>query len=465
VLNPVSAVNSLVAYLYRRLNQNDLDLPVNADRSPAVTCGTANTCSITDNGAVLECPDAQCATVPAGDRVAAYVTQRGNTTYVTYTTNGLPLTNLIRDFVPFGDVIADLTEPLLTEIVSSAYPNGSPIPADPSKYQPATPFSSLTHLAGIPNAIEQGLSEATGSESTTTSTTALTADDPTPTDNKKLTTADGPKPLTNVVRDSDKTVPQSAAGDDTPSPTSDPVAIVGRPTKDEAKTTESDTTAKKPEARPKAATNPDAGIVVGMAAHCDGDYWNHNAAYYPWLVAIAAEHHGDVLDVGCGDGLLAQRLAPVSRSVTGIDPDPAAVARATDRLAAHRHVTVSQQDFHEYQPGTRRFDVITFVASLHHMDLHASLIKARDLLTPTGEIAVVGCSANKTARDWVWSVMCVPAARLGSWLHSETRNIGVVVTDPQEGLDDIRRTVDDVLPRASVRRALYYRYLLRWRSQ
>jgi 2-polyprenyl-3-methyl-5-hydroxy-6-metoxy-1,4-benzoquinol methylase len=153
------------------------------------------------------------------------------------------------------------------------------------------------------------------------------------------------------------------------------------------------------------------------------------------------------------------------RSVTGIDPDPAAIARATDRLAAHRHVTVSQQDFHEYQPGTRRFDLITFVASLHHMDLHASLVKARDLLTPTGEIAVVGCSANKTVRDWVWSVMCVPAARLGSWLHSENRNIGVVVTDPQEGLDDIRRTVDDVLPRASVRRALYYRYLLRWRSQ
>jgi hypothetical protein len=38
------------------------------------------------------------------------------------------------------------------------------------------------------------------------------------------------------------------------------------------------------------------------------------------------------------------------------------------------------------------------------------------------------------------------AARFGSWLHSETRNIGVVVTEPQEGLDVIRRTVDEVLP-------------------
>jgi hypothetical protein len=58
--------------------------------------------------------------------------------------------------------------------------------------------------------------------------------------------------------------------------------------------------------------------------------------------------------------------------------------------------------------------------------------------------------------------MCVPAGRIGSWLHSETRDVGVVVKDPQEGLDDIRRTVDEVLPGALVRRALYYRYLLRW---
>jgi hypothetical protein len=147
----------------------------------------------------------------------------------------------------------------------------------------------------------------------------------------------------------------------------------------------------------------------------------------------------------------------------GIDPDPEAIGRAADRLASVRHVTVFHADFQDYQPGAHRFDLITFVASLHHMNLRASLVKARDLLTPTDEIAVIGCSANKTVRDWVWSAMCVSAARIGSWLHSETRGIGVVIKDPQEGLDDIRGMVDEVLPAASVRRALYYRYLLRWK--
>jgi 2-polyprenyl-3-methyl-5-hydroxy-6-metoxy-1,4-benzoquinol methylase len=173
-------------------------------------------------------------------------------------------------------------------------------------------------------------------------------------------------------------------------------------------------------------------------------YWNHNTAYHPWLIDIALRHKGDVLDV------------------TAIEPDPAAVRRATERLAVHRNVSIEHSDFGDYQPGGRRFDLITFVASLHHMDLRTALTKARGMLTPTGEIAVVGLSANKSLSDWAWAAACVPAARIGSRLHRETRDIGVVVTNPKENLSEIRRTVADVLPGASVRRALYYRYLMRW---
>jgi PE-PPE domain len=236
VLNPVAAVNSLVAYLYRHLNQNELDLPVNPDGSSSVTCGTANTCGITDAGHVLECPDAQCGTIPAGDRVAAYVTERGNTTYVTYTSNGLPLTNLMRDFVPvFGKVIADLTEQALTQIVNSAYPNGNPIPADPSKYQPATPLSSLTQLAA-----PAPTTATTGSAPKTTSPTAIAATEETRSGTQPAATPeDKPKPSTSLTRDSKKAVPQIEHDEATPSSPTDPVATVDK--------TEDDEKAEKPE--------------------------------------------------------------------------------------------------------------------------------------------------------------------------------------------------------------------------
>lgn len=169
-----------------------------------------------------------------------------------------------------------------------------------------------------------------------------------------------------------------------------------------------------------------------------------------------------MLDIGCGDGLLAQRLATVSRSVTALDPDTSAVDRARARLASDDHVTVSHTSFDDFDPGGRRFDVITFVASLHHMDLRASLQKARGLLTPAGEIAVVGLAANTTVRDWLWALTTLPAARAGSWWHRETRDIGVVVAEPREGLDEIRAIAREVLPGARVRRGMYFRYRLSW---
>nr|WP_155910153.1 MULTISPECIES: class I SAM-dependent methyltransferase [unclassified Mycolicibacterium] len=182
------------------------------------------------------------------------------------------------------------------------------------------------------------------------------------------------------------------------------------------------------------------------------------------MVGIAERHGGDVLDVGCGEGLLAQRLIPVSRTVTAIDPDASAAQRAHARLGDHPQVMLSQSSFDAFDAGGRRFDLITFVASLHHMDLRSALVKARQLLTATGEIAVVGLSANRSPADWLISAAYLPAVRLASLRHTERRNIGVPVADPRESLSEIRRTANAVLPGVQIRRGLYYRYLLRWTS-
>ncbi|KUI34379.1 PE-PPE domain-containing protein [Mycobacterium sp. IS-1590] len=160
VLNPVAAVNSLVGYLYTRLNQSERVLPVDAEGNPTVECD-ANTCAILVSGAVLDCPDAQCS-APPEDRITAYVTTRDNTTYVTYTAEELPLTRLIRDV--FGDQLAELTGPVLKLAVDSAYYGGNPIPRDPSAYRPARlappPDEVLATAVKVPGAILQGLSAA-----------------------------------------------------------------------------------------------------------------------------------------------------------------------------------------------------------------------------------------------------------------------------------------------------------------
>ncbi len=194
------------------------------------------------------------------------------------------------------------------------------------------------------------------------------------------------------------------------------------------------------------------------------DYWNHNTAYHAWLVDIAARHRGHVLDVGCGEGLLVQRLAAVSRTVVGVDSDPESIQRARRRLRSVGNASVELMPFENLDEDERSFDAITFVASIHHLPLDKTLAKARQLLRPGGELAIVGLSANKTVADWAWAALCAPAARIGSWLHRETRDIGVAVADPRQSLSEIRRVADGALPKAVIRRGLYYRYRLHWRN-
>lgn len=195
------------------------------------------------------------------------------------------------------------------------------------------------------------------------------------------------------------------------------------------------------------------------------DFWNHNAAYHAWLVDLAARRRGHALDVGCGEGQLVQHLAGVSQSVVGVDCDPESVRRARGRLRFVDNASIRLLRFESLDADERSYDLIMFVASLHHLPLRETLHKARHMLTPGGEPAIVGLSANKSVADWTWAALCTPAARVGSWLHRETRNIGVAVAEPRESLAEIRRAADDVLPGAVIRRGVNYRYRLLWRNR
>lgn len=77
------------------------------------------------------------------------------------------------------------------------------------------------------------------------------------------------------------------------------------------------------------------------------DPWDHNSAYHPWILDHARETGGRALDVGCGDGLLVSRLSLLCDQVTGIDSDPAAIARATARTAGRGNTRLLLGSFRE----------------------------------------------------------------------------------------------------------------------
>ncbi|HWO43481.1 MAG TPA: class I SAM-dependent methyltransferase [Candidatus Eisenbacteria bacterium] len=78
----------------------------------------------------------------------------------------------------------------------------------------------------------------------------------------------------------------------------------------------------------------------------------------------ALKPSGAILDIGCGEGLLAGSAAGYSRYV-GIDVSEAALARARQRY--RERCSFSQADARAYVPGDR-FDAVIFNEVLYYFD-------------------------------------------------------------------------------------------------
>lgn len=75
-----------------------------------------------------------------------------------------------------------------------------------------------------------------------------------------------------------------------------------------------------------------------------GAYWNHNTAYHRWILQHI-KPPDRVLDVGCGDGLLVQKLSPVCQQVTGIEPHRPSAERAGERVAGVPNASIQNVSF------------------------------------------------------------------------------------------------------------------------
>ena len=192
-------------------------------------------------------------------------------------------------------------------------------------------------------------------------------------------------------------------------------------------------------------------------------YWTHNTAYHNWILKHA-ENRNKVLDVGCGDGLLVQRLSRVCGCVKGIDSHIHSIEKAKKRLCNTANVSTVAVGFEDYEAPSDSFDLIVFAASLHHMEQEFCIKKAKILLAPNGKLLIVGCAKPRGFIDWFVEAMRFIPARIGSFFHGETKgeNIGVPTVKPSIYLSDIRNLANYQLPDSKIRRGLYYRYLLTW---
>ncbi|MFF0038311.1 class I SAM-dependent methyltransferase [Streptomyces mirabilis] len=191
--------------------------------------------------------------------------------------------------------------------------------------------------------------------------------------------------------------------------------------------------------------------------------FDHNDHYHRLLLRKLPKHGRTALDVGCGTGGFARRMAARGYEVDAVDPSAEVIAAARRIGGSPRF---RRTDVASAGLPKGHYDVITCLASLHHMPF-GTVARFREALAPGGVLLVLGCYAGIT---W-WDLAAVPAnavARAGVAMGERLRGSEAVplrapVREPRMSLADVRSEAARLLPGSRVRQLLYWRYLLTYR--
>jgi len=118
----------------------------------------------------------------------------------------------------------------------------------------------------------------------------------------------------------------------------------------------------------------------------DPERYDRSRPSYPAALVervIATSPGRDVLDVGCGTGIVARQFQAAGCSVHGVEPD----ARMAGQ-ARQRGLGVEVAKFEDWDPAGRAFDAVVAGQAWHWIDPVAGAAKAARALRPGGRLAI-----------------------------------------------------------------------------
>ncbi len=202
--------------------------------------------------------------------------------------------------------------------------------------------------------------------------------------------------------------------------------------------------------------------------------FDHNAYYHRLLLRQIPADASAVLDVGCGTGTFARRMSLAGLHVDAVDADPGAIAFATAAGSpGPGTITFRCADITDLELRALHYDVITCIASLHHVPFD-TVTQLAAALRPGGVLLVLGLArARSPGPTLAWGLLAPPLNVLprAAVAVGERCNGGpdprpaVPLREPTMSVSQVQRAASALLPGASVRTLLFWRYLLAYRIQ
>lgn len=189
--------------------------------------------------------------------------------------------------------------------------------------------------------------------------------------------------------------------------------------------------------------------------------WNHNVHHHAALLRKLPPAPARALDIGCGAGDFARRLAEHVAHVDAIDASAEMLQRAQSAAAGLDNVSYIQADIRSFPLEQASYDVISLVTVLHHLPLRETLQLCRDALRPGGVLLVLGWARSAGPLDRAYDLVSIPVNFGLQRVHGPLRYTAPE-KDASSTVAQIAAAMRTELPGVKVRRHLLWRYTAVW---
>jgi SAM-dependent methyltransferase len=203
----------------------------------------------------------------------------------------------------------------------------------------------------------------------------------------------------------------------------------------------------------------------------DGSLHNHH--YSDFLLRQLQQNCQAALEIGCGKGEFSRRLAERSSRVLALDLSPEMIRVARANSATESNIEFQIADVMTYDLPAEGFDCIASIATLHHLPLPEILGKMKAALKPGGVLLILDLFEPRGVWDALLNPLAVFVSVILRLIHHgrirssrEARDAWAAHEhhDLYPTMSQVRELCADILPGASIKKHLLWRYSVIWQK-
>lgn len=200
--------------------------------------------------------------------------------------------------------------------------------------------------------------------------------------------------------------------------------------------------------------------------------WDHNNHYHDYLLRFMPNNCKVAIDIGCGTGEFARKLATKSDQVYGFDLSPITIKKAIEFSKSYRNIHYLTEDILDYTFKDDSVDCFSSLAVLHHIDLHNILPKLKKALKPGGVLIFLDLYNQIILWDYLPDLLAVPLNKYYLKRKPQRKKTEEEILAKQEHMKHDRylskyeliNIYDPYLPDNQFKIHLFWRYSLVWQK-